>query len=116
MSLDCFFSRVYDEKKYNCANLVVEVWAKLKGEDIAEKLDGFLKPPAERKIPSNIRTNFKKLDKPVSPCIAVFFRKGYEPHTGIYYKRKIFHITRKGVQFQPLDVVSFCYKKVGFYA
>lgn len=116
MSIDAFFHRTYNKQSYNCAHFVSEVWLHLTGEDIALRLSGFLLPVLERRASFSIRRFFKRLERPKSPCVALFLRTGQAPHVGIYLDRKIFHIREGGsVEFQPLNVAAFGFERIHFY-
>ena len=115
MNLDQFYNRTYNRQTYNCAHFVAEVWLYLTGSDISIILRGFLLPPKDRYVRANLRRQFKRLTKPVSPCIVLMQRPKTVPHVGLFYKGRVFQLHERGVEFQPLDVASRGFKKVGFY-
>ncbi|MBN46211.1 MAG: hypothetical protein CMH23_07025 [Methylophaga sp.] len=116
MSIDQFYNRVYNRQTYNCAHFVAEVWAHITGRDITHILKGFLLPPKDRYVRAELRRQFEKLTEPKSPCIVLMQRPKTVPHVGLFYNGKVFQIHERGVEFQPLDVATRGFKKVGFYA
>jgi len=114
VSIDEFFHREYS-KKYHCAHFACEVWQSLTGEDISNKFGGILAPVGEQVAEYNLRRVFTRLKKPESPCIVLMQRKGTTPHVGIYIRGRVLHITKAGVQYQPLDIASIEFNRVGFY-
>ena len=116
MSIDALLHRRYDTRGYNCAHLVAEAWRHETGRDITDKLQGFLFPPAGRFVPFSLRREFFPLDKPVSPCIVLMRRPGQPPHVGMFIRGRVFHIQESGSQLQPLDVATFGFSSVRFYA
>lgn len=115
MSIDAFYHRKYDAKTYNCAHFVCEVWRSITGNDIAHKLAGFMLPPSERFVRVSLRHEFKRLTAPLSPCIVLMQQRRQAPHVGLYLRGRVFHITDKGVQFQPIEVATVGFKTIGFY-
>lgn len=115
MSIDAFFNRKYDRNNYNCAHFVCEVWESITGEDLTHKLAGFLRSPDDRRaVLSDLRV-FKRLDRPESPCLALMQRRGSAPHVGLFVRGRVLHIHEMGVEFQPIDVASRGFEKIGFY-
>lgn len=115
MSIDQFFNRRYNKTSYNCAHFAVEVWAHITGVDIAHIMRGFLLPGPSRFARMDLRNSFEKLASPVEPCIVLLQRKGNTPHVGVYIDGRVFHITERGAELQPLDFVAMPFNKVGFY-
>jgi hypothetical protein len=37
------------------------------------------------------------------------------PHIGVFLRGKVLHLKESGAEFQPLDVASFGFTKMGFY-
>lgn len=116
MSIDPLFHRTYSRRLYNCAHFVAEAWEHETGQDIRERLIGFLFPPSDRFVPFALRRAFVSLDRPQSPCIVLMRQPRREPHVGIWIRGKVFHITESGPQFQPLDVATLGFLIVRFYA
>lgn len=115
MSIDSFFHKKYDRDHYNCAHFVCDVWRHETGEDINHALECFLRPPKDRVADPSLRNRFQKLSEPESPCLVVMHRRNSPPHAGIYLRGRVFHIHEDGVQFQPVDVASRGFDRVGFY-
>ena len=116
MNLDQFYNRTYNSKTYNCAHFVVEVWVHITGDNIAHILKGFLLPPENRYVDSKLFKHFKKLNEPKSPCIVLMQRPKTPPHVGVYFKGRVFQITEQCVDYQPVDVATQGFNKVGYYS
>lgn len=113
--LDDLFWKQYDRQNYNCAHFARDVWQIETGADITETLSGFLLPPGERKVDPGLRRKFKRLSKPVSPCIVLMHRPKSVPHVGVYLRGKVIHLHEKGVEFVSMDIATRGFKKMGFY-
>lgn len=117
MSLDFLFARQYDEEKYNCAHLVCEAWQSLTGADVTPFLLPVLMGREQRYFDYRQRKNFKRLERPESPCIVDMRSRGCYPHVGIYIDfDSVMQITESGVQCQPLGISTRGYKKVSFWS
>lgn len=115
MSLDVYFNRSYNVNSYNCAHFVCEVWKGLQGEEIAEKLKGFLCARHDRFASVEELRCVRFLGKPVSPCLVLFQASASTTHVGIWYKGKVLDIGPRGVRYMPLEVASLGYKRVRFF-
>lgn len=115
MTLDVLLGRKYDESTYNCAHFVAEAWELVTGEKIEAALEGFLLPEKARVVDVRRRAFWTKLGSPQSPCLVLMRKKNTPPHVGMFYKRRVAHITPVGVHYQPLDVVTMPYTSVRFY-
>lgn len=115
MNLDRFYDRTYNERTYNCAHFVVEVWQALKGEDLSEKLTGFMTSKDKRVVNPKIRFGFTRLKEPESPCLIVMHKHRQGSHVGIYLNGKILHIGESGVQHVPIGLATFGFDRYGFY-
>lgn len=115
MGIDAFFHRKYNRQTYNCAHFVSEVWETVTGESIAHKMAGFLLPPSERYVSPDLRRIFRRLTRPENPCIVLLQRSGSPAHVGVFIRGRVLHIHERGVEFQPIDVVSRGFEKIGFY-
>jgi hypothetical protein len=115
MSIDAFFHKKYERNSYNCAHFVCEVWQSLTGESITQKLAGLLEAPKDRRASFDLRRQFKRLERPESPCLALMQRRGSAPHVGLFLRGRVLHIHETGVEFQPIDVASRGFEKIGFY-
>lgn len=111
MSLDQFFDRKYHEKRFNCLHHASEVWSRLTGEDIRARLEGVLGGLRRRHLRAFIR-----LSRPQSPCL-VMLRRRRECvfHIGVYLDGRVMHITGRGVEYQPLDVVACGFGETRWY-
>lgn len=115
MSIDPFFSRVYNADTYNCAHFASELWQALTGEDIAWKLGGLLSPFDQRTVRPRMFRDFTRLAQPESPCLVIMVRPRTPSHVGVYYEGRVAHITGIGVHYQPVDVASMCFQVVRYY-
>lgn len=116
MSIDPLFSKRYDKAAYNCAHFLVDAWRHVTGEDLGDRLAGFLRPPAARVVDWGQRHGFAPLDRPRSPCIVAMHRPRTVPHVGMYYRGRVLHLHERGVEYQPLDVASRGFTKLRYYA
>jgi len=113
--IDKYLNRTYNERSYNCAHFVCEVWAELKNPEIADILASFLCATYERKALLSLRHRINILSKPIEPCIICLQAKGLPAHVGIWWHGKILHINRKGVYYQPLEIVRLGFQQIRFF-
>lgn len=104
MNIDHLFFRTYDRERYNCAHFVNEAWRYLFGLEINIPQFGDI----------DLKNRFKRIQKPVSPCIVIFAAKSYS-HVGLFYKGKVLHIRERGVRYEPLDTAKLAFRTVRFY-
>lgn len=105
MSINHLLDRIWS-KNYTCNEFVCEAWQDITGENLTERLNHFL----------NGEGDFKRIDEPISPCI-VFFSNGprSSTHVGLFYCDKLLHLSGRGVQFVPLEIVAMNFRAVRFY-
>lgn len=105
MSIDHLLDRIWTPE-YTCNEFLCEAWHSITGENLAERLQQFL----------NGSGDFQRIDEPISPCI-VFFSNGprSSTHVGLFYCDKVLHLTGRGVQFIPLDLISINFRETRFY-
>lgn len=116
MSIDRYLDRQYHPATYNCAHLVCEVWAEMKGESMAQILRGLLCGPAQRQAKLNDLRRVRFLDTPQTPCVVLMQSPRQPPHVGVWVRGRVLHLPERGsAQFQPLDVVSVGFKQVRFF-
>lgn len=116
MSIDKFLDRQFNEDSYNCLHFACEAWLDLTGQDIRQRLDDLLAvPAAQRRIGRAYTADFKRLDRPHSPCLVLMQRPRSTPHIGVYVRGRVLHIREEGVEFQPLNVATLGFKRVRFY-
>lgn len=113
--IDKFFGRKHHPKTYNCAHFVCDVLAELKSPEMGELLKGFLCAKKDRKILKDDLSKITVLQKPVDLCVVLMQRPKASTHVGIYLKGKVLHLSSQSVQYQPLDVVAFGFKRVRFF-
>jgi hypothetical protein len=118
MSVDKYFDKEFNgtnAKRYDCLNFARDVWLDIKGIDLAIKLQGAFGPPSGRTPRRQFFREFQKISKPQDPCLVLFERPRAAPHIGVFIRGRVLHLKETGVQFQPLDVISFQFKTVRFY-
>lgn len=105
MTINNLLDRIWT-KDYTCNEFVCEAWQQITGEDLAVRLHEFL----------NELGGFKRIDEPISPCI-VFFTNGprSSTHVGLFYCDKLLHLSGRGVQFIPLEIVAMSFRETRFY-
>ena len=105
MSIDNLLDRIWS-KDYTCNEFACEAWLQITGEDLQRRLNDHLSEKGK----------FKRLKEPISPCI-VFMTNNTRSstHVGLFYCNKILHLTPRGVQFVPLEMVACSFKEVRFY-
>jgi hypothetical protein len=115
ISIDKFFGRNYHPREYNCAHFVVDVLEELIQAPIRDQFKEMLTGPADRQAKRYLFNGLVRLKKPVDYSIAVFNSYRTAPHVGIYLRGRILHLSARGVEFQPLEVVSQNYRAYRFY-
>lgn len=115
MSLDKYFGRRYDSRRYNCAHFVCEVWSDLKGDQFAIALHGLLCPVSDRRAIAGELRRIQFLKRAESPCVAYMQSRLKPPHVGVWISGRVLHLTETaGVQYQPIDVASLGFDRVRF--
>lgn len=107
--IDQFYGRVWSPS-FTCLAFVAHAWPILSGRpfpDVVAAIDGGL-------ADKSVGVQFKRLAAPHSPCI-VSLKGGGDNHTGIFWRGKVLHLTKNGVQYQPLEIAAFAFKRVRFY-
>lgn len=105
MSIDNLLDRIWT-KDYTCNEFLCDAWKQVVGKDLTKRLDKFL----------NGKGRFKRLDKPISPCI-VFFTNGprSSTHVGLFYGSKVLHLSGAGAQYIELELLSMHFRETRFY-
>lgn len=110
MNLDKFFWR-YPAKGQTCFELACEVWEHITGQDISDTMQSI----ARREAGSLKR--FRRLEKPESPCIALFQGVGHRTHCGVYIDGRVLHLASEGTMCVPVtSIMPFGFKSVKYYA
>jgi hypothetical protein len=115
MSIDPLFRRKYDATSYNCAHFAIEAWQVLTGQDISVEFASFLLPPDQRTVEIEYRRVFRPTKPGKTPCLVLMRNPEIAPHAGVYYDRRILHITKDRVEFQPPAVACLGFKDVRCY-
>lgn len=110
MNLDKFFTRRRGPN-YTCYNLACEVWEHLTGRDISRAVEQIGKrATGELKM-------FRRLERPVSPCLALFQGMGHFTHVGVFIDGRVLHLGSEGVMCVPVStLLCFGFKTVKYYA
>jgi hypothetical protein len=105
MTIDNLLDRTWS-KEYTCNEFACDAWKQITGENLSKRLMRFL----------NGEGGFDQLESPTSPCI-VFFNNSFQAstHVGVFFEDKVLHLTGRGVQFMPLDIVKIGFKEVSYY-
>lgn len=115
ISLNDFFDRTYDPVTYHCGHFTRDVWAYVTGKDISDDIQTVLLPDNLRFVRRDSIIKFSAYRCPVDPSMCVMSKLRYGTHAGVYIDGRVIHLTRLGVQYQLLSVVSRGYSKVRFY-
>ena len=105
--------KVFDHTSYTCIDFTYELWLKEYNIDLKSMIHGFITGAA---LNRRMLRMFKHISKPVDPCLAVFQPTRGSSHIGTYVRGRIIHITRSGVQFQPIETILPQFKSVKFYS
>lgn len=105
MSNDNLLDRTWSES-YTCNEFACDAWQQITGENLSERLNGFL----------NGSNGFQLIETPISPCITFFTNNNKtSTHVGVFFDNKILHLTGRGVQYMPLEIVKLGFREVRFY-
>ena len=115
ISWDTLLAKKYDKNTYNCAHFTIDAWKLLTGKDITEAFKGLLAPLKDNKASMSLRSGFKRLQEPISPCIVLMNRKGNTPHVGVWYNGKVLHLQESGAIYSPLSIAMLGFKQRRFY-
>lgn len=96
MSLDKYFGKTWT-REYTCHSLASEVWEDLTGRTMAIG-------------------QYENIDEPESPCI-VFMSNNHrkDSHVGIFVDGRVIHLSVRGVQWIPVELLKMGFKEVSFY-
>lgn len=105
MDLDVLLGRVWTAK-YTCNEFACEAWQMITGEDLTQRLQDFL----------NGKSSFTLHEEPSSPCI-VFFTNGKETptHVGVFFDDKLLHLSGRGGQYIPLELIRMGFRQTRYY-
>lgn len=105
MDLDDLLDREWTAQ-YTCNEFACEVWQRITDENLTERLYDFL----------NGNSSFIVHEEPVSPCI-VFFTNGKQTptHVGVFFEDALYHLSMRGAQYVPLDIVKMGFRQARYY-
>lgn len=115
ISIDPLFGREYDIDNYNCVHFLCDAWLHVTGQDLEKRMGAFLAAVSNMKAERQTMREFKRLKQPDEPCIVFFKSRHQSSHVGLFLRHKVLHLSRDGVQFQPLHVVASSFEQVRFY-
>ena len=105
MSIDNLLDRIWS-KDYTCNEFACEAWQQITSENLTKRLTKLL----------NGKDSFKRIEEPISPCIVFFTNNNRSStHVGLFYGDKLLHLTPRGVQYVPLELVTHNFREVRFY-
>jgi len=115
MNFDKFLDKKYNSKNYNCLHFVKDVYKELFEIDIENVFRGLFDGPGCRKPSVVGLEQLSRLERPISPCIALFQANRRSPHVGIWLGGRILHLSTNGAEWTPLESFMLDFNKVRFY-
>lgn len=112
---DDFLRRTFDANCYTCWDFAREVWRELTGQDVGARSPDVFEARQLWAAVIRAEKDFVELAAPETPCLALFKRRGAEPHIGVYFKGRVLHLRRSGAMFEGLDSVRRGYHEVSYY-
>ncbi|WP_335953693.1 hypothetical protein [Acinetobacter higginsii] len=105
MSIDNLLDRTWS-MDYTCNEFACEAWQQITGDNLSNRLRNHLNGVGE----------FQEVKEAISPCIVFFTNLNQTPtHVGVFFQGKILHLSARGVQYMPLELVRIGFKEVRFY-
>lgn len=105
--IDELLSREY-KPTYTCNEFACEAWQLITGENLNDRLMKWLNDPDSQA--------FKRLDHPISPCLVMFKNHPRSStHVGLFFEGKLLHLSARGAQFVPIEVVALHFRSVSYY-
>jgi hypothetical protein len=104
--IDRYLQKTFKLRGYNCWSLVRDFWRDTQGCDLG---------PVIGLHDTSKKLEYKKLEKPESPCIVLMLNPRQIPHVGVYWKGKVLHIKQAGAQYVTLPVATFGFQTVEYY-
>jgi hypothetical protein len=115
-SVDPYLDRIYDDRQYNCLHFTCEVWKATTGLDLTVALGELLAGPIhQRRVKRRHTVKFERVPAPIEPCLVLLLNPRTRPHAGVYIRGRMLHLTRRGVEYQPLQIASLFFRKQRFY-
>jgi hypothetical protein len=109
------FLKTYHDKDYNCSHFVVDAYKEITGIDISDPLLGFMREKQDRKVFHSLRKNFGQVSVIKNKTLICLMSNNHDKHLGVFYKNKILHLRKNGVEYQAFSVATRFFKKVSFY-
>lgn len=114
LDLSDYDNKQYNDNDYNCLHFAVDVYKDITGKDMGVYVGELMTGRKKRKVCAEKLKDFKQLDSPTDPCLALMH--GKELHAGIYHQAKIIHITETGVQCVPPHIAELRHGRIKYYA
>ncbi len=115
LNVDKYLSWKFDIKTCNCWHLAKAAWYDVTGMIV----DDYTPERTSRTdlwlAATEAQTRFMEIPKAESPCLVLMQRAQAIPHIGVFYQRRVLHMTPKGVSYQPLEVATASFPVVLFY-
>lgn len=106
----------FDLARHNCWHVLREVWLDLTGEDLGDRTpERITAATLISTFDADVPAAFKKLDRPVNPCLVLMTRPAEVPHVGVHIRGRILQMQPGGVTFLPVARAVFGFTEVGFY-
>lgn len=114
-STDKFLDRSFNEKSYNCYDLVREAWLDLTGTDLGAQTPDSKSISTYTEKALFVANQLTELQVPENPCIVLMLRSRTIPHIGVYVNGKVLHLSRTGTHYVALSSATASFPTVKFY-
>jgi hypothetical protein len=103
-------------KSYTCLHFSEEIWEYVTGCKLNGKLVDLYDPkPSSAKLVKTLH-DFKRILKPISPCLVLMTQHGKEPHIGVFVDNKVIHLGPNVPEYVPLDLAGRGFTHFRYYA
>jgi hypothetical protein len=116
-----WLGRQFHWKTYNCWDFAREVWLAHSGVDagkrepLAWNKESLVNAFSDQRFDVE-GSIFKRIAKPVDPCLALFVRPGVLSHCGVWVRGKVLHLPiKRQAVLQPLEDVMAEFTEVRWY-
>lgn len=102
---DDYMGRRFNLKRYNCWHLARDVWRDMTGLDLGDLTPHSTGRAALSRaaVEAADGAQFVHLSEPRDPCIVLMMRRRRQPHVGVMMRRRVLHLTERGVLHQELS-------------
>lgn len=111
MTFDDLHNETYDRQRNNCLHFTARAWEVLTGDTrLASIREGRL--IAAR----GVMRQFRRVEGPtIDPSVAIMETDTGDEHIGVCYRRRLLHLTERGVEFFPFEAYRGLYLNQRFY-